>query len=75
MSWRDVACPIVARVVGRVGRGDPKALRRALRKAYPFGERKYWPYKVWLDEVARQCGRRSPGLSSREYAAQLRLFE
>ena len=22
-----------------------------LRDAYPFGERKYWPYKVWLDAI------------------------
>ena len=24
-----------------------------LRDAYPFGERKYWPYKVWLDAIYR----------------------
>lgn len=21
--------------------------RRAIREAYPFGEREYWPYKAW----------------------------
>ena len=24
-----------------------------LRDAYPFGERKYWPYKVWPDAIYR----------------------
>jgi hypothetical protein len=28
-------------------------LRKRLSAAYPFGERKYWPYKVWLSEVNR----------------------
>jgi hypothetical protein len=23
-------------------------------EAYPYGERKYWPYKVWLSEIKRQ---------------------
>lgn len=34
-------------------------LRKALRAAYPFGERKHWPYKVWLAEIQRQVGRRN----------------
>jgi hypothetical protein len=25
--------------------------RRELRDAYPFGERKLWPYRVWLSAV------------------------
>lgn len=23
---------------------------KQLREAYPFGERRYWPYRVWLAE-------------------------
>lgn len=57
MSWRDVAAPIIARVLAEADRSDPKVLRKALHDAYPFGERAYWPYKVWLDEIARQTGR------------------
>ncbi|HWQ07902.1 MAG TPA: hypothetical protein VN436_02300 [Holophaga sp.] len=53
-TWRDVAGPIIARVIAKVGTEDVPALRRALREAYPFEERKYWPYKVWLSEVKRQ---------------------
>ncbi len=59
-TWRDHARPIIAKVIARVGRDDVKALRRALREAYPFGERRYWPYKVWCDEVRRQRGTFGP---------------
>lgn len=55
-SWRDEARPVVADVVRRVGLTDRKALRVALRDAYPFGERAYWPYKAWLAEVRAQTG-------------------
>lgn len=55
-TWRDHFRPIIAGVISRVGREDMKALRRALRDAYPFGERRFWPYKVWCDEVRQQIG-------------------
>jgi hypothetical protein len=29
--------------------------------AYPFGERKYTPYKIWLDEIKRQVGTKKEG--------------
>lgn len=61
-SWRGLAEPIISEVIARVGRDDEKALRDALRDAYPFGERAHWPYKVWGDEVRRQIdGRRLVG--------------
>ena len=56
MSWRDSAKPIIQRVISETGRNDLKALRKALREAYPFGERAYHPYKVWCDEVRKQLG-------------------
>lgn len=34
-------------------RGDLDAMRRKISDAYPFGERRYLPYKAWLDEVAK----------------------
>lgn len=40
-SWREQAAPIIARVIAETGRDDLPALRRALRDAYPFGERAY----------------------------------
>lgn len=55
-SWRDVACPIISKVVAEAQSDgcDIKELKRRLRDAYPFSERKYWPYKVWCSEVRRQ---------------------
>jgi hypothetical protein len=54
--WRDRAAPIIANVIRTVGRSDMKALRRALRDAYPFGTRAMHPYRIWCDEVKRQLG-------------------
>ncbi len=53
-TWRIHAAQVIAKVIQEVGTEDPVALKKAIRKAYPFGERKYWPYKVWLSEVQRQ---------------------
>ncbi len=64
-SWRDAAAPIIARVIAAVGRDDEKALRRALHDAYPFGQRHYWPYKVWCDEVRRQLYGSGPSVTDK----------
>jgi len=56
MSWREKAAPIIREVIKTVGKSDMKALRKALRDAYPFGPRQYHPYKIWCDEVNRQLG-------------------
>lgn len=72
MSWADVAAPVVAEVIRRVGRGDMRALRKELTKAYPFGDRANTPYKAWLAEVRRQLGhplnapRTDPGNQQKE---------
>lgn len=55
-TWREQAAPIIAAVIQKIGRRDIKALRKALREAYPWGERKLHPYKVWCAEVRRQLG-------------------
>ncbi len=57
--WRSHSSPIIARVIAEHGK-DSKALAAALREAYPFGQRKYHPYKIWLDEIARQLGKKPP---------------
>lgn len=54
--WRDRAAPIIAATIA--AHPDGVGLPAALREAYPFGERKYHPYKIWLDEIARQLGRK-----------------
>lgn len=53
-TWREKSAEVISEVIQQVGLSDPKALRTALRVAYPFGERKYTPYKIWCSEVNRQ---------------------
>lgn len=60
VSWRTAARPIIARVLHENRGADPRAIRKALHDAYPFGERDYWPYKVWLDECRAQLGLKKP---------------
>jgi hypothetical protein len=48
---------VIRETIERVGCEDEKALRKAISEAYPFGQRKHWPYKVWLSEVAYQVPR------------------
>lgn len=71
-SWRERAAPIIARVL-RETAGQPDGdIKRALRDAYPFGERRYHPYKVWLDEVKNQRGKRSARVPSGDDAERAR---
>lgn len=59
--WRRRAAPIIARVLAET-KGKPDAeVRAALRAAYPFGPREHHPYKIWLDEIRIQTGRRKIG--------------
>jgi hypothetical protein len=61
MSWRDSARPIIARVLSETA-GKPEAeIRKALFDAYPYGPRKYHPYKIWLHEIAVQRGKKKLG--------------
>jgi hypothetical protein len=56
-SWRDIARPIIARVLTENNGADDITIRKALHDVYPFGERQYHPYKVWLDEIKKQRGK------------------
>lgn len=60
-SWRAKASPIIAQVL-KDNEGQPeKVVRKALKDAYPFGERSMHPYKIWLDEIKIQLGKRRFG--------------
>jgi hypothetical protein len=54
--WRQIARETIKGVIDCTPADDPKVLRRAISAAYPFGPREMHPYKIWLDEVARQLG-------------------
>jgi hypothetical protein len=62
--WRKTAAEVISEVLDQCGDvvtdEDRKAMRARLREAYPFGEKKYHPYKIWLDEIARQTGKKWP---------------
>lgn len=57
-------------VIERVRKENPtvrgQELKALLSKVYPFGERKYHPYKVWLKLVNEVCGTTKPKASELE---------
>lgn len=65
--WRARAAPIIAKVLTDFPNEPERS--KALREAYPFGPRQYHPYKIWLDEIKRQTGRK--GRSKPPYTGQL----
>lgn len=69
---REYCAPIIARVIREVGKYNMKLLRKSLRDAYPWYERKYHPYKIWCDEVRRQLGGRP--LPGEQDPNQIKLF-
>jgi len=52
--WRDACRPIIANAIAAWNGEDECELRKVLYELYPFGERKMYPYKVWLSEIAFQ---------------------
>lgn len=76
-SWRGKCAPIIAEVLAANVGADEKTIRAALFEAYPFGPRQHHPYKIWLDEIAKQRGKKAPTgsrkLTPKERATQERL--
>lgn len=60
-SWRDRCRPIITRVLAENQGKEEKEIRKALKEAYPYGEREYHPYKIWCDEIRVQMGKRKFG--------------
>lgn len=56
--WRIHADMVLARLFA-----TGEVTRRMLIDAYPFGERKQWPYKVWLRRVRDWKAARAVGLT------------
>lgn len=57
--WRIYSRQVIAKVLAENKDADAKALRKALREAYPFGERMYTPYKIWREECRKALAPRS----------------
>lgn len=65
------------RVVADDYNGDDLAqLEKTIRESYPFGERKYWPYKAWLKAVNDYMSfrRRAAGVGGVGKLSELPLF-
>ena len=71
-----MCAPIITEVLKETEGKQEKEIRKALKDAYPFGQRAMHPYKVWLDEIKRQRGLK-PSVKSTETkdANQTNLFE
>lgn len=61
MNWSDKARETIARVHGSLPEGAPfKERKAAVKAAYPFGERSYWPYKAWCKAQREYLKRYDP---------------
>ncbi len=75
VSWRDIARERILTVLMEQEAqaaclGEPldhKTVLKAISKAYPFGQRKYHPYKVWCSEVRLAKLFLQSGLPARNY--------
>lgn len=55
-TWRDDCRPIIREVLERTKGLTEREILKALSDAYPYGERKRHPYKIWLNEIKVQRG-------------------
>jgi hypothetical protein len=83
MTRRELAAGIVSRVIREHEQAEEKAIRKALRGAYPWGPRENYPYEVWSEEVRLGLAlwRRRRGIAPPEVPApvvpdprQIKLF-
>lgn len=68
-TWRDVARAVIQKALAEAeAQGlDADATKRHVNAAYPFGERAYHPYKIWLSEMKNTF---SPVVSGKTAKAQ-----
>ena len=64
--WRQRAREIIAPIFEKHGRQTTKDFYKEVRDAYPFGERKMHPYKIWLDEINVITGKRKFGIKTQK---------
>lgn len=53
-KWREISMQVVSEVLEKTKGQSESEIRKALREAYPFGQRSLHPYKVWVSEIKRQ---------------------
>ncbi len=52
--WRNVAAPIIRKVIEEHAGAEESVIRAALRDAYPFGDYEYQQMRIWMEECCRQ---------------------
>jgi hypothetical protein len=67
-TWRQIAAPLIHKVLEETKGKTDKEIKKALRDAYPFGERAFHPYKIWCDEINVQRGKRIFGARKKDPA-------
>ena len=52
-TWRDIAKQVIQKAIQEAeAQGlDAEATHKYVNSRYPFGERAYHPYKIWLSEM------------------------
>jgi len=72
-NWRarsvQALVPLLNEARGLVAKGKLTEARALVKKAYPFGRRERWPYKIWCEEVRRYI----PGLYPRRAPKGIKL--
>lgn len=56
--WRTHSQEVIKKVIAENKGKSEAEIKKTISEAYPFGERKYHPYKIWLDEVKIQIGKK-----------------
>jgi len=69
-TWRDIARPIIARVLAENEGKTEQEKRKALKDAYPFGARQWHPYKIWLSEIKVQTKQKRFGQKKENMKAE-----
>lgn len=68
--WRRKAAEVIVKVIAENPDTDYDALKKLISAAYPFGERNYHPYKIWLSEVKNQLALRFKPVSKTPVAVK-----
>ncbi len=59
--WRLEARRVIAETVAKYPGHDAATLKSELSRVYPFGQREYTPYRIWLQEVKAALARVAGG--------------
>lgn len=74
-TWKEDAHHHIAKVVREnPGVTEEKALRKLISAAYPFGERRMYPYKAWCQAVKEFFAERKHYGTAADYIG-MPLFE